>query len=169
MIDCLDAVKDDVCPGQRVFVGHTSGHELHQQRVYSACGLVAEKGKVAVTAGGEFENLRVVVGPDRLQGRLSERGDRNRAGVVRIVLLRTLRSEHSRAGRQRRRHVDNSFTSGNELLREEIAETVRGLDCPNPFIEIRSPRTEALRLGSTCSCCHLGENGLPFVNSDCGV
>lgn len=111
----------------------------------------------------------MVVGPDLLKGRLSQRGDRNRPGVVRIVLLRPLRSEHSRAGRQRRWHIDNSFASGNELLREEIAEAVRRLDCPDPFIELLGPRTEALRLGATCSCCHLGENGFSFVDSYHGV
>ena len=118
MIDCLDAVKDDVYAGQRVFVGHCTGHELHPQRVYSARGLIAETGKIAVTFGGEFENLRVVVRPDLLGvGRQSVRGDRNRAGVVRIVLLGPLRSEHSRAGRQSGWHVDNSFARGDEFLR----------------------------------------------------
>lgn len=111
----------------------------------------------------------MVVGPDLLEGRLAECGDRNRAGVVRIVLLRPLRSEHSRAGRQSWRDIDNSFASGDELLGEEIAEIVRGLDGPDSFIELLRPRTEALRLGATCSCCHLVENGFSFVDSDGGV
>ena len=54
-------------------------------------------------------------------GRGMERGDRDGAGVVRVVLGRPARAERSHPRRQHRRHIDHVLTGSDELLGEQMA------------------------------------------------
>jgi hypothetical protein len=72
-----------------------------------------------------------------------ERGERDRVGVVRVVLVRLPRAQHPHPRSEHRRDVDHVFTRGDELLCEQIAEPASGLDRPRPTLrEPVSPRQQ---------------------------
>jgi hypothetical protein len=63
---------------------------------------------------------------------LTERRDRHRPGIIRVVLIRLARRQHPNPRSQHRRHIDDVFTAGNQLLGQQVAEPTGGLDRPHP-------------------------------------
>ena len=77
----------------------------------------------------------------------AQRGDRDRQGVVGVVLVRPSRAQHPHPRRQRGRHIDDALAGGDELLGQQIAEPAGGLDRPRPRRRTAPPTPAAGRLG----------------------
>jgi hypothetical protein len=103
---------------------------------------------VGVALGQKTEDLGVVGRLDGLEPRSTQSGQGNREGIVRIVLVRPGGGEHPDSRRQRRRHVEDLFTAGHELLGQQVAETSGGLDGPSPLLEGLGPFDELIDLSS---------------------
>ena len=103
-------------------------------------------GEPAVPLGQQPQHRRVIRRANACQVRRPQRRDRDRAGVVGIVLVRLPRAEHAHAGGQRGGHVEGGFAGGDELLGEEVAAAAGALDRPGPLLERRGPRQQALEL-----------------------
>ena len=94
----------------------------------------------------QAQQLGVVSALDGPEPRGAQCGDRDRAGVVGVVLVGSLRVEHPDPSRQRRWHVDNVLARVDELLGEQVAETACRLDCPGAPTERRCPLAQTLDL-----------------------
>src|SRR5579871_3998454 len=80
--------------------------------------------------------------------RRPQRGDRNRAGVVGVVLVGTAGAQQPHPGGQRRRDIDDSLAGADELLGEQVAEAAGRLDRPHPLPIGRSPLAQLLELAA---------------------
>ena len=80
----------------------------------------------------------MVLDPHRNQFRGTQRGDRHRASIVGVVLLRAASAQQPHPRRQRRGNVDNVFTHGEKLLSQQVAEPAGGLDRPDPIAAIEA-------------------------------
>ena len=110
----------------------------------------------------------MVLDPDRDQRRGPQRGDRDRPGIVRVVLVGSARAQQPDPRRECRRNVDDVFTRGEELLRQQIAEPTRGLDRPDPrrAIECVCPCDQLERLARTCVHQQLRQHRFVVVDCD---
>ena len=61
----------------------------------------------------------IVVTADTRQAWRTQRRDRHRQRVVRVVLVRPTRAQHPHPCRQRRRHIQHPLTRGDELTGED--------------------------------------------------
>ena len=135
-IDGFVAVDDRVDPGHgRDPEPGAARNHLEEQGVEATAGLVLQPAEVAVSLRQQLQHPRMIVGAHGGEIVGSERGDRDRAGVVGIVLLRLARAEHAHSRRANWWHVDHVFAGCDELLGEEIAEAVGGLDRPRSLLE----------------------------------
>ena len=82
------------------------------------------------------------------QGRRPQRGDGDRAGVVRIALGGLAGAQHPHPRRQRRRHVQHRLPGGDELLGEQIAHPTGRLHRPRPRPDTVSPLQQLAHLTS---------------------
>ncbi len=118
-----------------------------------AGGLGLEAGELGVPVGKHPQNGHMILGGDCPQPRLTERHDRHRTGIVGVVLLRPCRIQHPDPGRLRRGHIHHVFAGGDQLLGQQVAVTVGGLDGPPPSRELLRPRQQD-------SCLALGRANL---------
>jgi hypothetical protein len=88
-IDLVDAVQQRECPIRSHFGGHSAREQLDQQRVNTATCLVPQPAQIAMAFREELQHLGVVITCDGTQRLVSQRGDRDRTRVVRVVLLRS--------------------------------------------------------------------------------
>jgi len=103
---------------------------------------------------------------DRSETRRAHRRDGDRAGVVRVVLVRLPRPQQPHPRRQRRRHIDDALAGVDELLGEEVAEPASGLDRPRPFLERCRPSHQAIHLGLRRPNLEAGELAFAVVERD---
>ena len=94
----------------------------------------------------QLQHLGVLIDTDTGEPVGAQRSDRDRAGIVRIVLLRLARPQQSSACRQHRWDVHDGLARSDELLSEEIAEPACGLDRPHPIGERCRPRPQSIGL-----------------------
>ena len=83
---------------------------------------------------------------DRTQAVETQGGHSNRDCVVGVVLVRTAGGQHTSSSSEGGWYVEHRFTGGDELLREQIAESVGGLDRPRSRAQRRSPTQELFDL-----------------------
>ena len=103
--------------------------------------------QVVVTADQQPQHGRVVHRSHGPQPTVTQPGHRGRQRIVRSFFVRLRRSEQPHPSRQRRRHIHDVFTRRDELLRQQLAEPVRGLDRPGPLLtQRRGPRQQPWRL-----------------------
>ena len=89
--------------------------------------------------------------------------------VVVVGLVRVPRPQHPNPRGQHRRNVKPGLAASNKLLSNQVAETVRGLDRPFPFLEPCRPRAEPVRLDSRSSKFELIEHLFVVVDRDRGM
>ena len=100
----------------------------------------------------------------------AQRCDRDRAGIVGVVLLRTPGAQRAHPRGAHRRHIDHRFAGRDQLLGEQVAETLGGLDRPDAVVaEAVSPLTEQDGLGRTGTDADLVDDGLELVDRNRGV
>jgi hypothetical protein len=75
----------------------------------------------------------VVLRRDREQVAAVLRDERDAAGVNAVGLAAVTARQHSRAGRQRRRDIDDALPGGDELLSEQPSQAGGALDRPHPL------------------------------------
>ena len=121
--------------------GYPTRSELHQHRMEATDRLGSQTGELVVAFGKHAQHLGIVLPPYYRQVGLTQRGDRYRPGIVRVVLIRLPRREHPDSRCQHRRHVHHLLASGDQLLGQQIAEPAGSFHRPEAAItvEVGSP------------------------------
>jgi hypothetical protein len=116
-----------------------SGDQVAQHGVQAAGDLVTGAGQVPVPTGPDPQHRRVVLGRDLTAGPRAERGDRDRPGVVRVVLAGVPGLQQPDPRGQLRLHVQHPLPGGQQLLGQQTAQPARALDRPGPVRPFRCP------------------------------
>jgi hypothetical protein len=117
-----------------------------------------------VPVGEQTQHCRVIDRPDDTQPTMTQRDDRRRAGVMRVGLVGVPRVEKPHPGRQRRRHVNHRFTRGDELLRDQRAETRNNRSrCQRSALTRSSPTSRSVS-SSTAAVCDPLCGSIPITN-----
>jgi hypothetical protein len=116
--------------GNHDFFADAARDEFPGQRVEPTTRPVTRPSRIEMCFRQQPQHRDVILASHRRERWCTERRDRNRAGVVRIVLVRPARPENTYPRRQRRRYVHDTLTRTNELLREETTKPTRGPDRP---------------------------------------
>jgi len=166
----FELVDDRVDPGHGgdPEPGTTRDH-LEQQGVEAAAGLVLEAAEVAMSLRQQLQHPGMIIGAHRGQVVGAECCDRDRAGVVGVVLLRLPRAQHAHSRRPNWGHIDHVLARRDELLGEEIAQSMGRLDRPRPLLEPVRPLAQTHGLGRTRSDTDLVEDMFVAIDSDSGV
>ena len=106
---------------------------------------------------------------DRTQPGVSQRNDRGGTSVVRGGLGGPTRVKQPHPRRQRRWDVNDPFTGGDELLREQRAETAGGFDRPRPWLERCREPQQPVALSTIRSDAQLADQFLGVVEHRGGV
>ena len=103
-----------------------------QHRVQPAGRLGAQAPGIAVPLGPDLQHRRMVVGP-HLRAGCAQGRDRDRAGVVGVVLVHVpgRRQPHPRA--EFRLHAGHSLAGRDQLPGEQVAHAAGALDRPGPL------------------------------------
>ena len=144
--------------------GQPTRDELDQHGMQPAHGPGARGGHVPEPSNQQPQHDPIVVGDNLAQVAVSEPGDRRRQRVIRVALACLLRTQQPNPGGQGRRHIDDVFAFGDELLGQQLAESVSRLDRPRPLIEGRSPRQQPLRLTAVGHDLQLAESLFVLVD-----
>ncbi len=80
--------EDRGCAGDGDVLADAARDDLAQDSVQPAGGLAAEPGQLAVPPGPDPQDKSMIIGADLLADGRAERGDRDRPGVIRVVLVR---------------------------------------------------------------------------------
>jgi hypothetical protein len=124
-----------------------AGHQLAQHRVQPAGDLVAGPAQVPVPLSPHLQHCRVVLGPHQRAGRRPQRRDRDRPGVVRVVLVHRPGAQQPHPRGQLGLHVQHPLTRRDQLLGQQLLRLHgRG---PNPYLAqwylIRAERHRRMR------------------------
>jgi hypothetical protein len=106
---------------------------------------------------------------DRTQPGVTQRDDRGGTRIVRIGLVAAARVQQSHPRRQRRWDVNNAFTSRDELLRKQRAETASSFDCPGARLERCREPQQSVALPTIRVDAQLTDEFLRIVEHRCGV
>ena len=93
----------------------------------------------------------------------------DRPGVVGVVLVGTTGAQHPNVCCERRGYVQHRLPRGEELLREQIAESSGGLDRPRPILERCRPGEQLRTLAFTRPDLQLRVIDLAAVDRDRGM
>ena len=113
----------------------------------AAGNLVARPRKVTVTPGPHLQHRRVVIGGHFPRCLRAQRRDRNRQGIVRVVLIRVPGFQQPDPGGQLGLHVQHPLAGRDQLLGQQPAQPASPLDSPGPPGPRCRPRHELIRLG----------------------
>ncbi len=127
-------------------VRDAAGDQVAQHGVQPAGHLCAGAGQVPVASRPQLHHRRVILDADLLRRRCPQRGDRDRQGVVRVVLVGRLRRQQPHARRELRLHVQDSLAGSDELLGEQVAQARGVLDRPRALRELLRPLQQPLEL-----------------------
>ena len=131
--------------------------------------LLFRSAQVAVPFRQQLQHLGMLISRHSLKAVDADRGDRHRAGIVRVVLLCPTRAQQPGPRRQRRRHVDHHLAGSDELLSKQVAEPACGLDRPHPIRERNRPQRQPLHLRAARSNTKFVEHHLVVVDRHGGV
>ena len=90
----------------------------------------------------------MVSGLDTAQVRSPKGSDRDRAGVVGVVLVRATGGEHPDARGQGRGYVEDVLAPGDELLGQQVAQPTGRLDGPGALLERFGPGDQLVHLAA---------------------
>ena len=107
----------------------------------------------------------MIIGPDDAETIRPQCGDGDRAGVVRVVLLGPARAHQPDPRCEHWWNVEHGFAGSHELLGDEVAEPVCGLNGPFAFVEAVRPFAQAVCLSYRCSKLELVDDVLIVVDS----
>ena len=122
-----------------------------------------------MAAGPDPQHDRLVVGPDLLAHRRAERGDRDRAGVIRVILVRCPGGQQPDPGAELGLDIKHLLAGRHELLGQHMAEPARALNRPGPLGPFRGPFQQLAGLGRAGTDPQLAERHLGRVDRHCGV
>jgi len=78
----------------------------------------------------------------------AQRGDRDRPRVVRVVLVDLPAVEQPHPGSELGWHIQDTFSGGDQLLRQQLPEPPRSLDRPPPPRPAASPLEQPIDLSA---------------------
>ena len=118
--------------GNVELLGHPARRERGERGVETAHDPRSVAADVEVALRQQPQHLTVIHRLDRSQRRRSQRGDRDRQGVVRVVLVGAARAEQPDTRSQRRGDVDDGLAGVDELLSQQVPEPGGGLQPAEP-------------------------------------
>ena len=154
---------------RRDFLADSARHQLDEQPMQPAHRAGPGAAQLTVALRQQAQHRRMICPGDLLEPRRVSRRDRNRIPVVGIVLVRASRPEHPHPSRQRCGHVQHAFTGGDELLRQQIADTARTLHRPRPVRETGRPTNKLIDLSGRRAHLDRGELHIVAINRDRSV
>jgi hypothetical protein len=122
-------------------------HQLAQHGVEPASDLVAGPGQVTVPLGPHFKHRGVVFGGHFPPGPGPQRRDRDRQGVVGVVLAGVPGLKQAHPGGQLGRHVSYPLPSSHQLLGQQMPQPASALHGPGPPRPRPRPGHQLLSLG----------------------
>ncbi len=117
-------------------------NQLAQHRMQAAGDLVAGPGQVPVPLGPHLQHRGVILGPHLPPGPGAQRRDRDRQGVIRIVLVGVPGLQQPHPGGQLRRHIEHPLPGSDQLLGQQVPQAGRALHRPGPLRPGRRPGYE---------------------------
>ncbi len=99
----------------------------------------------------------MVIGPDLAAGGRAQRGDRDRPGVVRVVLVRIARGQQPYPRSQLRLDVQDPFPGGGQLPGQHVPQAAGASGRPGPLRPRRRPLHQLLRLRRTSAYLQLAQ------------
>jgi hypothetical protein len=97
----------------------TAGDQVAQHRVQPAGNLVASPAQVTVPLGPHLQHRRVVIGAHLAPGCRPQCRDRERQGIVRVVLIGVAGLQQPYPRRQLRLHIQHPLARGDQLLGQQ--------------------------------------------------
>jgi hypothetical protein len=101
-----------------------------------------------VALGPDLQDRRVVIGDHLTAAPGTQRRDRDRQGVVRVVLVRIAGLQQPDPGGQLGLHVQDPLPGGGELLGEQVTQAAGAFHRPGPLRPRRRPGDQLLSLSS---------------------
>ena len=123
------------------------GHQLAEHRVKPAGDLVTGPGQVPVPLGPHLQHRRVILGHHLAPGLRPQRRDRDRQGIVRVVLVRVPGLQQPHPGSELGRHVQHPLPGGDQLLGQQPAQPAGALHRPASAPATAPPTPPAARPG----------------------
>jgi hypothetical protein len=117
-----------------------------QHGMQPAGHLGAGAAQVLTPPGPDLEHSRVILPAGRTHASRAQCRDRDRAGVVRVVLVRVPRGQQPHPGRELGPDVQHALPGGGQLPGQQVPRAVRALDRPGPLRPGRSPGQQPLHL-----------------------
>jgi hypothetical protein len=151
------------------FLADAAGQQLGDEGVQPAALLVPPAGHVGVPFRQQPADRHVIGRAHHRQRRRVQRGQRHRAGVVRIGLGRLTGPQHPHPRGQRGGHIDHRLAGGHQLLGEQVAQPAGALHRPRPSPRTIGPRQQLGQLSAARPHGDLPEFTLPPVQHGRGV
>jgi hypothetical protein len=129
-------------PARGDLAGDATGDQLAQHGVQAAGDLVAGPGQVTVPLGPDLEHGGVVVSGHLARGPGPQRGDRDRAGIVRVVLVHIAGLEQPHPRGQLGLDVQHLLARRGQLLGQHAAKPGGALDRPRAIRPRLRPRQQ---------------------------
>ena len=142
---------------------------MAQHRVQPTDHPSALRDQLVMAFGEQAQHRAVVLDLDDPQPRMAQRHDRGGAGVVAVGLVAALGGEDPDPSRELGRHIDDVFTSGDELLGQQRTDPGRTFDRPTTRFEPCRERQEPVALLTISADPDLIDHGLGRVEDRCHV
>jgi hypothetical protein len=149
--------------------GHPAGNELAQHGMQPARHLGTVAGEISFALRPHLDHRRMILRRHRLDRRRPQSRDRNRAGVVRVVLIRRPRRQQPHSGGQLRLDIHHGFTGRDELLGQQIAQPGGAFDRPGPMRPLLRPCQQPFDLANGRSHLQMPQGCLGVIDRCCGV
>jgi hypothetical protein len=137
--------------------------------VQAAYELGAQAAQIAVAASPQLQHCGVIFARHVTQLGRAQRGDGDRAGIVRVVLVHLPGVEQPHPRGQLRLHIHNAFTGADQLLPEQLSQTSSALDRPRALRPNTRPAQQLINLPRRSPDPQLTQPVLPLVEHHRGV
>jgi len=160
----LQLIEQPAGPSCGDLAGEPAGDQRAQHGMQPAGDLGPGAAQIAVAPGPDPHHRRVIFGADLSDRRRAQRGDGDRAGVVRVVLVRRPGGEQPYPGRELGLHVGHLLAGRYQLLRQQIPQAAGALDGPDALGPSRRPAEQPAELARAGADTQLAECGLGLVD-----
>ena len=141
-----DVGQSLICLSGSDFLAEPAGHQFAEHRVQPARDPIVRAAQIAVSASPDLDHRGLILDGDCSDIGRTQRGDRHRTGVVRIVLVRLAGVEQTHPRSELGLHVQDAFTGGEQLLSKQMPQTAGTLDRPTAIGPASSPLQQPVDL-----------------------
>src|ERR1019366_3930421 len=137
--------------------GDAAGDQIAEHGAEPAGDLIPGAPRVTVAPGPDLQHRRVIISGDRPRAPGAQRRDRDRPGVVRVVLVTRPGRQQPHPRAQLRLHIEHPLAGGSELPGQQVPRPARALHRPRPLRPASRPRYEPLSPGRRRAHPHLAQ------------